>query len=74
MISIIVVVRFIPLLQAISEYSRLNKQLGREISLFNGAISLGMSALAGIVILCGGHMVQVCLFCNCTLAILVLKR
>lgn len=44
--------------EAISEYSRLNKQLGREISLFNGAISLGMSALAGIVILCGGHMVQ----------------
>jgi hypothetical protein len=45
--------------EAITEYSSINKQLGREITLFNGAMSLGMSALAGLVLLFGGQMVQV---------------
>ena len=44
---------------AVSEYSKLNKQLGMEITLFNSTISMGMSVLAGIVLLYGGQMVQV---------------
>lgn len=44
---------------AVSEYSALNKRLGMEITLFNSALSMGMSALAGIVLLYGGQMVQV---------------
>lgn len=44
---------------AVSEYSALNKQLGMEIIFFNSTLSMGMSTLAGVVLLYGGHMVQV---------------
>ena len=44
---------------AVAEYSALNKRLGMEITLFNSALSMGMSALAGLVLLYGGQMVQV---------------
>lgn len=49
---------------AVAEYSALNKRLGMEITLFNSALSMGMSALAGLVLLYGGQMVQVCGGCQ----------